>query len=460
MTIHKPQDRVLTWVLPWFPTAIAFALLCVLLLLSERIVVSALQPVDAALAPVQRLRRQLLAWGGSITVLLAFTGFWLSGYLARRQQEHRQRLREQGQLLSAAINSASDAIVSVDLSGRITQFNPAAAHIFGHPASAMLGQPLDTLLPQVPRLDLLRPGATSTGPMGIGRVTGVRANGQALDLEASVSHLTVRGTRMVTTILRDVTERVRTERALAQHQLALTELTHRLLQQEKQTTRKLAQTLHDQLGQTVGAMRLSFDALINMIPEPLTPKLKDRGRALGQLIDTANAQVRQALVALRPPLLDEDGLQAALRHEVHARAADAEPVVLHLEVAPLVARTRWPADVEHAAFMVAREAMANALLHAGARSVVLRVDGHNDQLHLSVTDDGVGLNADMAAGRPGHLGIVGMRERALAIGARLHANSLIEGGTVVSLTWEASSHPPSPTRHTQDTDCATPPHHE
>lgn len=397
------------------------------------------QPLDAALASLYPFRRNLLAWAGGITLLLGLAGFALSHYLARHQREHRQHLREQGKMLSAAINSAGDAIVSVDPAGRITQFNPAAARIFGYPANKMLGQPLHALLPQVPHLDCLQRGAPSTGPMGVGRIAGVRADGQALELEASVSQITLRGARTVTAILRDVTERVRTERALAQQQLALSELTRRLLQQDKQTTRRLAQTLHDQLGQTVGAMRLSFDVLLNLIPEPIAPKLRDRGRVLGQLIDTATAQVRQALVALRPPLLDEEGLLAALQHEVHARAADAEPVVLQLEVAPSVARLRWPADVEHAAFMVAREAMANALLHASARTVVLRVEGYTDQLHLSVTDDGVGLNPDMAAGRPGHLGIVGMRERALAIDAHLHAHSLIEGGTIVSLTWEASA---------------------
>ena len=58
-------------------------------------------------------------------------------------------------------------------------------------------------------------------------------------------------------------------------------------------------------------------------------------------------------------------------------------------------------------------------------------------LRLSVSDDGVGLAQELAAGRPGHLGIVGMRERANAIGARLQAEGRAGGGTVISLTWSA-----------------------
>ncbi len=399
------------------------------------------QPLSAALAPVRQLERSLLTWGGIATLLLGLAGFAVSRYLARPYSESEQHLREQGEVLSAVINSASDAVISVNLQGRINLFNPAAARIFGHPASSMIGQPLDTLLPSAQRaghpgqLQRFAESQATTRPMGVGRVTGLRADGQELDLEASISQITVRGQKVLTAILRDVTERVRAERAVAQYQLELSELTHRLLHQEKQTTRRLAQILHDQLGQTLGAIRLSFDALTGLIPINLPDKARDRATKLGDMIDAANTEVRQVLVELRPPLLDELGLQAALENEVHTRIPDAEPVALRLKVAPHAVETRWPADVEYAAFMVAREALANAVLHASASEVVVKIDGETEWLHLQVIDDGKGLSAKMAAGRPGHLGIVGMRERALAIGARMEARGRPQGGTEISLTW-------------------------
>lgn len=405
------------------------------------------QPLHAALAPVRQLERGLLIWGGLATLLLGIAGFAASRRLARPYNESEQVLREQGEVLSAVINSASDAVISVGMDGRITLFNPAAARIFGHPAEHMIGQPLDVLLPPMHRshhlgyLQRFGESQATTRPMGVGRVTGLHANGQVLDLEASISQITVRGHKVLTAILRDVTERVRGERALAQTRLELSELTHRLLHQEKQTTRKLAQTLHDQLGQTLGAIRLSFDALYSLLPSNLTPKARERTLKLGEMIDTANAEVRQALVELRPPLLDESGLQVALENEVHARAPDADLVALQLKVEPSALDVRWPADVEYAAFMVAREALANAVMHAQASKVIVRVDGAPGWLRLSVTDDGKGLTPDLAAGRPGHLGIVGMRERALAIGARMEARGAPDSGTVISLTWEAKPEP-------------------
>ena len=202
------------------------------------------------------------------------------------------------------------------------------------PWHVVASQPVSAALAPVRQLErsLLVWGGATTLLLGLAgfavsrylsrRVTGLRADGQVLDLEASISQISFRGHKLLTAILRDVTERVRAERALTQYQLELSELTRRLLMQEKQTTRRLAQTLHDQLGQTLGAMRLSFDALLGLIPPDMPPKARERGRTLGQLIDTANAEVRQALVLLRPPLLDEAGLQAALEsgHRGHARA--------------------------------------------------------------------------------------------------------------------------------------------
>jgi PAS domain S-box-containing protein len=354
-----------------------------------------------------------------------------------------QRLREQGEVLAAVINAASDAVISVDMGGRITLFNPAAARIFGRSAESMVGQPLDTLLPPAHRADhqgLMRrfaESSTTTRPMGFGRVKGLRADGAELELEASISQITVRGHKLLTAILRDVSERVRAEQALARYQVELSELTQRLLHQEQVTTRDLAQTLHDQLGQTLGAIRLSFDALGNMTREQIPPRALERARIVGQQIDQAIAEVRQALVKLRPPLLESAGLLAALDNEIRQRAPEAEPVRLELMHDERAAGQRWPEDVEYAAFMVAREAIANALEHARCRQVRVRVQGNAERLRLDIGDDGIGLPPDAAQGRPGHLGMVGMRERALAIGARLQARARTDGGTLITLTWVA-----------------------
>lgn len=346
--------------------------------------------------------------------------------------------RENEAMLAAVIGSASDAVISTGADGRINLFNPAAERIFGHAAAAMLGQPLDRLLPpgvaDRHRADMAGFACSgSTGrQMAPGRVRGRRADGSELQLEASISQVTVNDRQLLTAILRDVTERVRSEKALLQSQRELTDLAHRLMDQEKRTSRQLAQVLHDQLGQTLTAMRIDFVTETSFDD----PALGRRHARVDALIDQAVREVRQVLVDLRPTLLDERGLVEALHNELDTRQRGAEGIALQLEAAPSLQAQRWHADVEYAAFMVAREALGNAVRHARPCQVRVAVAGGPDWLTVSISDDGSGLSADDLHPRPGHLGMVGMRERSVAIGGRFSVQPRAGGGTVVTLHWE------------------------
>ena len=86
--------------------------------------------------------------------------------------------------------------------------------------------------------------------------------------------------------------------------------------------------------------------------------------------------------------------------------------------------------------MIAREAIVNAQRHAQASLVRVIVAGDAQRLVLEVVDDGTGIAEELRSGRPGHLGLVGMRERAAAIGARVDITPLAMGGTRVSLYWK------------------------
>jgi PAS domain S-box-containing protein len=230
----------------------------------------------------------------------------------------------------------------------------------------------------------------------------------------------------------DITERRATERALVQYQLELTELTHQLMAQEKDTASRLAQILHDQLGQTLTAMRIDFvgDARF------ADPADNARHARVDRLIDQAVREVRQVLVELRPTVLDERGLVEALDNELRIRRPTLDGLHLLLDAPAQLATQRWNTDVEYAAFMVAREAIANALQHAKATLVRVTLSGDAHTLRLEVTDNGAGFASDTPAARPGHLGMVGMRERSIAIGARFEVRSSPDGGTSVCLAWE------------------------
>ena len=274
---------------------------------------------------------------------------------------------------------------------------------------------------------------------GVGTVEGRHADGHRIELEASISQASAGGRRVLTAILRDVTDRARADRALAQYQSELAGLAQRLFAQEKETTQRLAQTLHDELGQTLGALRLTHDALrLAPVAPPTLPLLERED----QLIADANRQVRQVLSGLRSPLLDEQGLVAALDNEVQRLGTPQDDTRLTLDVPPELQTQRWAPEVEYAAFMIAREAVANALRHARAAAVTVVLVGDARRLQLEVRDDGLGLPDERRAGRPGHLGLVGMRERAQAIAATLAIIAAPGAGTIIQLTWQMPDDPP------------------
>jgi PAS domain S-box-containing protein len=235
----------------------------------------------------------------------------------------------------------------------------------------------------------------------------------------------------------DVTDRRLAEDALLRTQSELSHLSQRLMEQERETTTRLAQALHDRLGQSLSGARLHLDlALADATEEGVGQRL---GR-VSTLLDAAIGEVRRVLVELRPPLLQEQGLAAALDNEIRRSAADGLGVRVRLDAAVTAAKARWPDAVEHVAFMIAREGLANALLHARAGTVRLALCGDGQWLDLRIEDDGHGIADSERHGRPGHLGLVGMRERAASIAGVFSIERRSAGGTSVRLAWP--SHKP------------------
>ena len=232
-------------------------------------------------------------------------------------------------------------------------------------------------------------------------------------------------------LVQDVTEQRAAEASKAGFARETSALAHQLLDQEAQITSRLAQTLHDRLGPTLSALRLAFDAVDARDGDPAAW----HESPMTMLIDKAVAEVREALVELRPPLLDERGLYNALDNETRSLWRNPKRVRIALTSEGNAADRNDPAEVEYAAFMVTREAIGNALRHASPHHIGVHLNGHAGGLTVEIKDDGCGFERDRVVPRPGHLGLVGMRERALAVGAVVSVQSLPGVGSCVRFEW-------------------------
>ncbi|WP_397533641.1 PAS domain-containing protein [Roseateles sp.] len=231
----------------------------------------------------------------------------------------------------------------------------------------------------------------------------------------------------------DISEQRRAHEALLGHQRQLSELAHELLEQERRTTSRIALTLHDHLGQTLTALRLSFDASLGAAADMAGDRNVQR---MDALLEQATSLIHDVLQDLRPPFLEDLGLAAALDNEIANPTLQRSSVDLMLLLDDQVGQLRWPSDVEYACFMIAREAVANALEHSMASLIQVTLNASGSGLMLEITDDGIGFQTKGLMGRSGNLGLVGMRERAQAIGARLDVDSTPGEGVRVSLRWE------------------------
>lgn len=162
---------------------------------------------------------------------------------------------------------------------------------------------------------------------------------------------------------------------------------------------------------------------------------KDVLSAVKDDIRTTINDIRRLVYELRPPALDELGLLGALR-ECAGRLDTPDGLVIHVEANEVL--PALSAAVEVAAYRIANEAMTNVVRHAGAQhcDIRLRID---EDLHLSVVDDGSGLPADWRAG----VGTQSMAERAEELGGQLTVNRAPGGrGTQVSAQLPLDTNPP------------------
>jgi signal transduction histidine kinase/ligand-binding sensor domain-containing protein len=219
------------------------------------------------------------------------------------------------------------------------------------------------------------------------------------------------------------TERRRQE--LDEAYQGLVHLTRRLESVKEEERQHIARELHDELGQNLTAAKIDLQVLKQQLTEP---DFRNRlGQALANL-DGMISQVRSLSLRLRPPLLEEVGLVAALEHFV-ADLAERSGLEIEFEAAADVANE--PGAAPSVVFRVAQEAVNNAMRHAQAGRIEVSLSQRDGGLDLVVGDDGVGFDPDAArrsAATGEHLGLLGMAERVRGAGGTLEIDTTPGGG--------------------------------
>lgn len=355
-----------------------------------------------------------------------------AGYIARCRAK--QALRQSEKHMRALLNTAVDAIITVDEHGIICEVNPATEHIFGYAQKELIGQNINILMPSPYRDDhdsyisnYLR---TRKGRIiGRGRETAARRkDGTVFPIDVSVSQIDEE--RLFMAIVRDISDR----KELQRHVLEIAENEHL----------RIGQELHDSAQQSLLGLNLVAKSMAKEIGAirdlseahslSVKPEIHDRSRRLHGLMGTLQTGLAQTsneihgiARSLFPVTLDVQGLTAAL-------AAIAERVNTTSNIIQCTFRIdgkfllRDKTKGLHL-LRIAQEAVNNAIKHSQCNQIEMRLSSGDGRLHLEVCDNGVGFDSN-EIGRKG-MGMRTMKYRADMIEASLNIARAAEGGTCV-----------------------------
>jgi PAS domain S-box-containing protein len=225
---------------------------------------------------------------------------------------------------------------------------------------------------------------------------------------------------------RDITERKQAQEALEESRAQLQHLADGLLLAREEERTTIAREIHDVLGQALTALKMDVAWIGRRLPDD-TPATRAKVAATATLIDETIGTVRRIATDLRPGVLDELGLAAAV--EWQAREFERRTGI-HCALRTTVDGVALDPLVSTAVFRIFQESLTNVTRHSRAACVSVTLECRDTDLVLEVRDDGVGIAAADASSRRS-IGLAGMRERAHLVGGAVSISSAAGAGTTV-----------------------------
>lgn len=382
-------------------------------------------------------------WWFRIGSALAILGLMISAhrlrtaYIEARNRALEQEVAERKEAeakFRGVLESAPDAMLVTNERGNILLINTQAEKLFGYSREELAGHSVETLVPPALRDKHVQHRRNfhehiNQRPMGIGHELAVlRKDGSEIPVEITLSPLESRDGIWVIAAVRDITERKRMIDELQNsrnHLRALTGHLHDVMERERIS---IAQDIHDELGGVLTALKIDLTLLERGLEKNAADDLSlNEIRAMKQTIDATVRKMREFVRRLRPEVLDDLGLVAALEwqmQEFHLRLGvvyefKSEAAALAVEESCAIA-----------VFRIFQEALTNIARHANASKVMVHIRQNQGHAHITISDNGIGMPAEKLAS-PDTFGLLGMRERALMFGGEVEIASAPGHGTTV-----------------------------
>lgn len=367
--------------------------------------------------PLCSLLAGLVITGLSVGYLFLLTG----------RTEHVERLEaERAAELRSVSNAVLDAVILMDAKGHVAHWNPAAERIFGYARDEIVGCPVhDTLVPERYRA-VAKKGMEAFARSGQGAVVGkvveleaLRKDGSEFSIEISISPILLEGGWGAVAIIRDVTDRKRTEEALHRERRLLRDM----LDLHERDRKLVAYEIHDGLAQQLTAAVYRFQS-VDLLRDQNPTEGRETFDEGVRLLRLAMVEARRLISGLRPPVLDELGVVAAIECLVGEKQQNDGPDIEFVYDSGL---QRLAPPLESSVFRIVQECLTNACRYSKSESVRVELGEREGRLRIEVQDWGVGFEPDKVDG--GHYGLRGIHERARLLGGDVVVQTAPQQGT-------------------------------
>jgi len=349
----------------------------------------------------------------------------------RRQAE--KALKESERKYRNIVETAEEGIWVVDSSSRTTFLNSRMAEMLGYPIEEIEGRSLFQFMDEKERRKaekLINGRKKSTRESH--EFFFQRKDGSDLYALVVTNPLLddqggyIGALAMVT----DITKRKKMEENLIQSEKQLHLLVKRLSGVQELEARRITLELHDQVGQLISVIGMDLRLLREYLPKGAPEKFLDRLDAASDRVEELGQHVRNFIQDLRPNSLDDQGLLAGIQD--YARRF-SQRTGIETEILGNPGNVREYLGLEISLFRIAQEALVNINKHAKASKVVIRFEHLGKNTRLTISDNGCGFDPAQL-GNSG-IGVVGMRERAEAVGAKFRVESSPGQGTQIKVDW-------------------------
>jgi PAS domain S-box-containing protein len=342
------------------------------------------------------------------------------GYIWRNRQlrAHREHRALTGRFDSLT-RYANDIIILADDDGLIVEANQRAAQSYGYSEEELRSLSAHALRAGAPGPAPLWPAGDETGIRY--ETVHRRKDGSSFPVDISARVIEVEGARFHQAIIRDISERVRTESEIRA-------LSARLIHAQEEERGRLARELHDDISQQIAAIGIGMSNLRKQIPAEQTEPREQSNRIQQKLVEVAES-IRRLSHQLHPAGLEYTGLGAALR----GYCAEFESLTtIRVSCKTDGCFGDVPSEVALCVYRIIQEALQNVAKHARVTEAEVELTRSEGLLRLTVSDHGAGMDVSRA-GMTGGLGLVSIKERTRLVNGTFQIQSLPNRGTTLSL---------------------------